>query len=105
MMTKYVKREAKRASRRLYRENRFGRRRAKRPVEETGKEKAVAEGERDQEEYDSINIVLQQSRHLTAKDEIKHHADERARYLGEAADLESKVKEAEIVLFHWMMNR
>ena len=63
------------------------------------KEKAVAERAKEtKEEYDTANIVLQQSRHLTAKAEIKHHADERARYLGEAADLESKVKEAEIVL-------
>ena len=43
-------------------------------------------------------MILQQSRHLTAKAEIKHHADERTRYLAEAADLESKVKDAEIIL-------
>ena len=63
------------------------------------KEKAVAERAKEtKEEFDTANVILQQSRHFTAKAEIKHHADERARYLGEAAELESKVKEAEIVL-------
>ena len=41
---------------------------------------------------------MQQSRHHTAKAEIAHHSDERNRYLGEAAELESQVKAAEIVL-------
>ena len=63
------------------------------------KEKAVAERAREtKEEFDDAHVILQQSRHLTAKAEIKHHADERTRYLAEAADLESKVKDAEIIL-------
>ena len=63
------------------------------------KEKAVAERAKEtKEEFDAAHVTLQQSRHLTAKAEIKHHADERTRYLAEAADLESKVKEAEIIL-------
>ena len=63
------------------------------------KEKAVAERAKEtKEEFDAAHVTLQQSRHLTAKAEIKHHSDERTRYLAEAADLESKVKEAEIIL-------
>ena len=63
------------------------------------KEKAVAERAREtKEEFDAAHVILQQSRHHTAKAEISHHADERNRYLGEAADLESQVKAAEIVL-------
>ncbi len=63
------------------------------------KEKAVAERAKEtKEEFDAAHVTLQQSRHLTAKAEIKHHADERTRYLAEATDLESKVKEAEIIL-------
>ena len=51
------------------------------------KEKAVAERAKEtKEEFDTANVILQQSRHFTAKAEIKHHADERARYLGEAAE-------------------
>lgn len=64
-----------------------------------GKEKAVAEKAKDtKEEFDFANIVLQQSRHMTAKAEIKYHSDERARYLSEAANLDLSVKEAETVL-------
>ncbi|RJU85512.1 MAG: chromosome segregation protein SMC [Candidatus Poseidoniales archaeon] len=63
------------------------------------KEKAVAERAKEtKESYDEANIVLQQSRHMTAKAEIKHHADERSRYLAEAAELELGVKAAETVL-------
>ena len=63
------------------------------------KEKAVAERAKEtKENYDGANIVLQQSRHMTAKAEIKHHSDERARYLAEAAELELGVKAAEKVL-------
>ena len=63
------------------------------------KEKAVAERAKDtKENYDEANIVLQQSRHMTAKAEIKHHSDERTRYLSEAAELELGVKAAEKVL-------
>ena len=63
------------------------------------KEKAVAERAREtKEEFDAAHVILQQSRHHTAKAEIAHHADERNRYLGEAAELESQVKAAEIVL-------
>lgn len=63
------------------------------------KEKAVAERAKEtKEEYDSANIILQQSRHMSAKAEIKHHADERARYISEAAGFEEAVKSAEKVL-------
>ena len=63
------------------------------------KEKAVAERAREtKEDFDAAHVTLQQSRHHTAKAEISHHADERNRYLAEAADLESQVKAAEIVL-------
>ena len=63
------------------------------------KEKAVAERAKEtKEEFDAAHVTLQQSRHHTAKAEISHHADERNRYLGEAAELESQVKAAEIVL-------
>ena len=63
------------------------------------KEKAVAERAREtKEEFDAAHVILQQSRHLTAKAEISHHADERNRYLSEASDFESQVKQAEIVL-------
>ncbi|MBT4066738.1 MAG: chromosome segregation protein SMC [Euryarchaeota archaeon] len=64
-----------------------------------GKEKAVAEKAKEtKEQFDSANIILQQSRHMTAKAEIKYHSDERARYLSEAANLDLSVKEAEKVL-------
>ena len=63
------------------------------------KEKAVAERAKEtKEEFDSAHIVLQQSRHMTAKAEINHHAEERTRYLAEAAELELAVKSAEKVL-------
>lgn len=63
------------------------------------KEKAVAERAKEtKEQFDGANIVLQQSRHMSAKAEIKHHADERTRYLSEAAELQSAVKGAETVL-------
>ncbi len=63
------------------------------------KEKAVAERAREtKEQFDEANITLQQSRHMSAKAEIKHHADERTRYLSEAAELQSAVKGAETVL-------
>ena len=63
------------------------------------KEKAVAERAKEtKEEFDAAHVTLQQSRHLTAKAEIKHHSDERTRYLAEATELESKVKDAEIIL-------
>ena len=65
------------------------------------KEKAVAERAKDtKEEFDNANIVLQQSRHMSAKAEINHHNGERARYLAEADDLQSAVKEAEGVLLN-----
>ena len=63
------------------------------------KEKAVAEKAREtKEEFDAAHVILQQSRHQTAKAEIVHHSEEKNRYLAEAADLESQVKQAEIVL-------
>ncbi len=63
------------------------------------KEKAVAERAKEtKEQFDNANITLQQSRHMSAKAEIRHHADERTRYLSEAADLQSAVKGAETVL-------
>lgn len=63
------------------------------------KEKAVAERAKEtKENFDEANIVLQQSRHMTAKAEIKHHADERTRYLAEAAELEGAVNSAEKIL-------
>ena len=65
------------------------------------KEKAVAERAKDtKEEFDNANIVLQQSRHMSAKAEINHHNGERTRYLTEADDLQSAVKEAEGVLLN-----
>lgn len=63
------------------------------------KEKAVAERAKDtKEEYDAANVTLQQSKHKSAKAEIKHHAEERARILGEAANAEQAVKDAEKIL-------
>ena len=65
------------------------------------KEKAVAERAKDtKEEFDNANVILQQSRHMSAKAEIKHHSDERIRYLAEADGLQSAVKEAEGVLLN-----
>ena len=63
------------------------------------KEKAVAERAKEtKEDFDEANIMLQQSRHMTAMAEIKHHSEERTRYLSEAANLDLSVKEAEIIL-------
>ncbi len=63
------------------------------------KEKAAAERAKDaKEEFDTANVVLQQSRHRSAKAELKHHADERTRYLAEASELESAVKDSELKL-------
>ncbi|MDP6869196.1 MAG: chromosome segregation protein SMC [Candidatus Poseidoniaceae archaeon] len=63
------------------------------------KEKAAAERAKDaKEEFDNANIILHQAKHQSAKAELKHHADERTRYLSEAAELEASVKESEKVL-------
>jgi len=60
------------------------------------KEKAQAEKAKSaKEDFDQANIELYQSRHFSAKAEIKHHADERTRYLSEATELEESVKSAE----------
>lgn len=63
------------------------------------KEKSIAEKAKStKEEYDAANVVLQQSKHLSAKAEIKHHAEEKARFLSEAALLEDSVKSSEKIL-------
>jgi len=63
------------------------------------KEKAVAEKAKDtREEFDNANVILQQSRHMTAKEEIRHHSDERTRYLADADKLQLEVKAAESIL-------
>ena len=63
------------------------------------KEKSVAEKAKNtKEEYDLANIVLQQSRYLSAKAEITHHKEEKERYISQANELQEKVKEAEIEL-------
>jgi len=63
------------------------------------KEKAVAEKAKDtRDEFDNANVILQQSRHMTAKEEIRHHSDERTRYLADADKLQLEVKAAESIL-------
>ena len=63
------------------------------------KEKVTAEKAKStKEEYDAANIVLQQSKHLSAKAEIQHHAEEKARFLSEASKLEETVKASEKIL-------
>jgi chromosome segregation protein len=63
------------------------------------KEKVVAEKAKEtRDQFDNANVVLQQSRHMTAKEEIKHHSDERTRYIAEADKLQLEVKAAESVL-------
>jgi chromosome segregation protein len=63
------------------------------------KEKAVAEKAKEtRNEFDNANVILQQSRHLTAKEEIRHHSDERNRYLADADKLQLEVKAAESIL-------
>ena len=63
------------------------------------KEKAVAEKAKDtRDEFDNANVILQQSRHMTAKEEIRHHSDERTRYLADADKLQLDVKQAESIL-------
>ena len=63
------------------------------------KEKVVAEKAKDtREEFDNANVILQQSRHMTAKEEIRHHSDERTRYLADADKLQLEVKAAESIL-------
>ena len=60
------------------------------------KEKAAAERAKDaKEDFDAANITLQQSRHASAQAEIKHHSEERVRYLKDATELEEAVKAAE----------
>ncbi len=63
------------------------------------KEKAVAEKAKEtRDDFDNANVILQQSRHMTAKEEIRHHSDERTRYLADADKLQLEVKAAESVL-------
>ncbi|HIL65206.1 MAG TPA: chromosome segregation protein SMC [Candidatus Poseidoniales archaeon] len=63
------------------------------------KEKALAEKAKSaKEEFDFANIELYQSRHFSAKAEIKHHSEERSRHLAEAVGLESEVKAAQVEL-------
>jgi len=63
------------------------------------KEKAQAEKVKTlKEEFDQANIELHQSRHASSKAEIRHHTEERARYLSEATELEQVVKDASIEL-------
>ena len=63
------------------------------------KEKSIAEKAKStKEQYDVANVVLQQSKHLSAMAEIKHHAEEKARFLSEAALLEDSVKSSGKIL-------
>ena len=63
------------------------------------KEKVVAEKAKEtRDEFDNANVILQQSRHMTAKEEIRHHSDERTRYLADADNLQLEVKAAESIL-------